>query len=68
MGAGAGDRLFLGALMPTTATAHSFSQREKVPAKRADEGLPDPTSSASNPSPVAFGDTRSLWERGGTTT
>ena len=42
----------------------SFSHGEKVPAKRADEGLRRIDISRSIPSPVAFGDTLSLWERG----
>jgi hypothetical protein len=48
----------------------SFSRREKVPAKRADEGVPAMAISrelsiAGTLSPVASGDTLSLWERGG---
>jgi hypothetical protein len=41
-----------------------FSHREKVPAKRADEGLRRINISRSIPSPVACDDTLSLWERG----
>jgi hypothetical protein len=47
----------------------SFSRREKVPAKRADEGVPTAASlrelsMTGSPSPVASGDTLSLRERG----
>jgi hypothetical protein len=45
----------------------TFSHREKVAAKQPDEGmlrLSLATDFFRNPSPVAFGDTLSLWERG----
>jgi hypothetical protein len=50
------------------AAQHTFSRREKVPAKRADEGLPAlevlaQTYQQRSPSPVAFGDTLSRRER-----
>jgi hypothetical protein len=45
--------------------APTFSHREKVAAKQPDEGMRRSQQSLSpcNPSPVAFGDTLSLWER-----
>jgi hypothetical protein len=41
----------------------TFSDWEKVAAERPDEGL-RPSASLPDSSPVAFGDTLSLWERG----
>ena len=45
--------------------AKTLSHRERVPAKRAGEGLIPPDISLRRiPSSVGFGDTFSLWEKG----
>jgi hypothetical protein len=53
--------------MKAIALGDPFSHREKVAAKRSDEGLLRSSFALPRirriPSPAAFGDTRSLWER-----